>query len=115
MVVLPSIGVVIVGQLWQVDHSFVAHLKNGYADSYIICRFQILSCVVFKVIFANIDEKLGVEGSQVAGYKRIRSVFIAGYGGLRERSRVSDSPSDTQEIAVDEPSLVLLEDGIEKF
>jgi hypothetical protein len=115
MVVLACVGVVEVSELGHVTHPLVGHLENGDADCHVVGSLQIGTVIVFEVFFFDIEEELSIEGPQVTGHERISAILVVLYGGGGEGARVADRVSDVQEICVDKPGLLLLEDSVEEF
>ena len=56
MVVQASVGVVVVGEFWEIPHSFVSLLKNRNADGYVVGCSQVLSILVLEVFFLDVSE-----------------------------------------------------------
>jgi hypothetical protein len=115
MVVLTCVGVVEVGEFGNVTHPLVGHLENGDADCHVVGSLQIGTVIVFEVFFFDVEEELSIEGPQVTGHERVGAILVVLYGGDGEGARIAYRVSDAQEVCVDEPGLLLLEDSVEEF
>lgn len=90
-------------------------LHNRQTYSHIVGRFQVLPFRVAQILFFDVSEQLRVEGSKVAGDKRISPVFILVDNFEGVGPRVADCSSDTQEVSVDEPCVGHSEEGVVQF
>lgn len=77
MIVLASVGVVIVGEFFEIVDPFVRLLQNGNADGHIIGSLEVLSIIVLEVFLLDVHEELSIKGTKVAGHKWIFSVGVA--------------------------------------
>jgi hypothetical protein len=115
MVVQPSIGVIEVGNLRQVAHPFVGLLQHGNADGHVVGRLQVLAILVLEVFLLNVEEELGVVGSQVAGDEGVGAVGVLAHGREGEGPGEANRAGGGEEVGVDEPQLLLLEDCVEQL
>ena len=65
MVILACIRIVYISQLRQIPNFFVRHLKDRHAYRYIVGCLQIISILVFQILFLYVEEELSIEGPQV--------------------------------------------------
>ena len=68
----------------------MGHLQDGNTDSYVIRSSEIWTIVIFEVFLLDIEEKLSIKGSEMAGNEGISSVFIVLDSAGRKRPWVSD-------------------------
>lgn len=74
MIVLACVAVIIVGHFRQICHMGVRLLQNWKTDRYIVSSLEIVSLLIFKVLFFDVSKELGVKGSKMAGHKGIRAI-----------------------------------------
>ena len=91
------------------------HLQDGNANCHVVGSPKILALIVLQVLLFDVEEQLSVKCSQMAGIKGSVSIAVLFYHCYREGARVADSTSDGQEIGVDKPSPLLLENRVEQF
>ncbi len=68
-----------------------------------------------QVFLLDVEEELGVKGAEVAGDEGVLAVSVVPDDLVGEGPRVAHVAADGEEVAVDEPSLPLLEDCAEEF
>ncbi len=49
-------------------------LQNWQTDRYIVSSLEIVSLLIFKVLFFDVSKELGVKGSKMTGHERIRAI-----------------------------------------
>lgn len=113
MIVHACFRVVVVGQLRNIGHSLLWLLEDGKANGHIICSFQVLSIGVSEIFLSDIAEKLSIKGSKMTSNKRILSVTILFLDAIGNQARKTYEVLCGKEVAVNEPSIVLLENGVE--
>ncbi len=54
----------------------MGHLQNRNTDCYVICSFEVGAIIIFEVFLLDIEEKLSIKGSEMAGNEGISPVFV---------------------------------------
>ena len=91
-------------------------LQDGETDGDIVGSFEVFSILVPQIFFLYIEEKFGIECSEVAGDKGVLSIVVVCDDSLGEGPRVSScSCHRCQKVGVHEVQSFLLKVGIEQF
>lgn len=116
VVVLASVALVPICELRHIAHSLPRLLKHWQTNRHIVGSTIVRSICIFEILLTHISEQLRVVGSEMAADEGVVAVGIVrdDTSGVRFGVSCSATHAD-EEVGVDEPGLVLLEDGIEQF
>lgn len=76
VIIVAGVCIVVVSQFREVRDSTMGHLEDGDADCHVVGSLKVVPILILQIGLRDIQEKLHVEGPQVAGDKGVSSVGI---------------------------------------
>jgi len=81
----------------------VSHLKYRNTNGYIIGSLKVVPLLVPEVYILDVSEELSIEGSKVAGDKRVGPILVVFDSSSWEGPGIADTSPDIQKICIDKP------------
>lgn len=115
MIVETCIRIIHITKFRNIHNSLMTHLHHREKHGYIICCSEPISIITLQIFLFDQCEQFSVEDSQMADHERRLPISIVFNNCFGIRSWIPKCSLEWQEIAIDDPFILLLKERIKKF